>query len=88
MDERSRDGAGDVTDLPNLPDTEPHVEGAASALCHFPLASLPLHLHGRLPGWLGRGGGKGGKGEILAGGVSHTREFVVTANRSELPCGF
>lgn len=66
MDERSRNGAGDVTDLPNLPDAESHVEGTASALCHFPLPLTPppppregAWMVGK--GWMeGREGGKGG----------------------------
>lgn len=55
MDERSRDGAGDVTDLPNLPDAEPHVEGTASALCHFPLGLTPPPPAGEGAWMVGKG---------------------------------
>lgn len=74
MDERSRDGAGDVTDLPNLPDAESHVEGAASALCHLPLPLTPPPPPQEGAWMVGKGWeeGREGRGEILAGGdLSH-----------------
>lgn len=76
VDERSRNGAGDVTDLPNLPDTESHVEGAASALCHFPLALTAPPPPQEAAWMLGKGwrGGREGRGRSWLEG-SLTREL-------------
>lgn len=77
MDERSRNGACHATDLPNLPDTESHVEGDASPLCHFLLSlvspSPDRGVHGLLGGV---GGGRGRREQILAEGVSRTGYVV------------